>query len=220
MYKCDKCGKEFEKKQSYIAHCRIHSGYVRPKKENCKRIRNKNNEKLICTYCNETFINGRVLGGHMTHCKLNPKHDEIILNITKSNRAKKFRWSDEDKKRISNERIKYLIEHPDKVPYRLNHSSKMSYPEKIFKNALESANITGWIYNYQNGMYSYDFAFPDLKIDVEIDGNTHTQEKVKIIDERRDVFSEQNGWTVIRFTAKEVKENVLNCINRLNILLS
>lgn len=212
MYKCIKCNKEFEKKQSYIAHSRIHSGYVRPKKEK--------KEKLICIYCNETFANGRVLGGHMTHCKLNPKYAEIIANIRQVMIDRKFTWSDDDKKRISVERIKYLTEHPDKVPYKLNHSSKMSYPENIFKNALESANITGWVYNYQNGIYSYDFAFPELKIDVEIDGGTHTQEKVKKIDERRDMFSRENGWTVIRFTAKEVKENVLKCINRLNNLFN
>lgn len=216
MYKCNKCGKEFEKKQSYIAHCRVHSGYVKPLKKNSKLYKKRNKlQKTICEFCGESFDDGRKLGGHMTHCKLNPKHDEIINNMSKSGLARNFSWSDYDKERISNERIKYLTEHPDKVPYKLNHSSKMSYPEKIFKNALESANITGWTYNYQNGIYSYDFAFPELKIDVEIDGSTHTQEKVKKIDERRDLFSKKNGWIVVRFTAKEVKENVLNCINNL-----
>ena len=92
-----------------------------------------------------------------------------------------------------------------------------SIPENIFKNALESMNITGWTYNYQNSIYAYDFAFPELKIDIEIDGNTHTQEKVKRIDERRDLFSKENGWQVIRFTAQEVKENVLKCINQINV---
>lgn len=214
MYKCNKCGKEFEKKQSYIAHCRVHSGYIRPLKKNSKLYKKRNKiQKTICEFCGENFDSGRKLGGHMTHCKLNPKYDEIKKNMSKSGLARNFCWSDNDKKRISNERIKYLTEHPDKVPYKLNHSSKMSYPEKIFKNALESANIIGWIYNYQNGIYSYDFAFPELKIDVEIDGSTHTQEKVKKIDERRDLFSKENGWIVVRFTAKEVKENVLNCIN-------
>lgn len=212
MYKCNKCGKEFEKKQSYIAHCRIHSGYVRDKNPNARR---NIPSKIICEFCGEKFDDGRKLGGHITHCKLNPKHNEIISNMKKSGNARNLKWSDEDRKRISNARIKYLIEHPDKVPYKLNHSSNMSYPEKIFKNALESANIGGWVYNYQNSIYSYDFAFPEFKIDVEIDGNTHTLEKVKKIDERRDKFSNENGWIVIRFTTKEVKENVIQCIKKL-----
>jgi very-short-patch-repair endonuclease len=212
MYCCKKCEKKYEKRHAYIAHCRVHSGYQRPKKEK--------KEKLVCIYCKSVFENGRQLGAHMTHCTSNPKHLDIIKNMSKAGINKNFHWSEKDKKRISEERIKYLTEHPDKVPYKLNHSSKMSYPELIFKNALESVKITGWTYNYQNGIYSYDFAFPELKIDVEIDGGTHSQEQVKKIDERRDKFSNENGWQVIRFTAKNVKENVLKCINQINLIQS
>ena len=170
-------------------------------------------EKLVCIYCNTIFENGRQLGAHITHCTSNPKHDEINKNRSIAAYKNNHHWSEKEKKRISEEKIKYLTEHPDKVPYKLNHSSKMSYPEKIFKNALETLNISGWTYNFRNGIYAYDFAFPSLKIDVEIDGNTHTQEKVKRIDARRDAFSNENGWQVIRFTAKEIKENVIMCIN-------
>jgi very-short-patch-repair endonuclease len=216
MYCCNKCNKEFEKRHSYIAHCRIHSNYQRPLKETSRKLKN---EKLICPHCDNIFENGRKLGGHITHCKSNPKYHEIITNMTIARNSNGFKWSEEDKKRISIERIKYLNEHPDKVPYKLNHSSKMSYPEKIFKNALESALITDWSYNYQHGIYSYDFAFPKLKIDVEIDGGTHNQERVKKIDERRDKFSIDNGWIVIRFTSKEIKENVLKCIQILKLYL-
>ena len=155
----------------------------------------------------------------MTHCISNPKHLDIIRNMSNAGINKNFHWSDDDKKRISEERIKYLTEHPEKVPYKLNHSSKMSYPEKIFKNALETVGITGWSYNYQHGIYSYDFAFPSQKLDIEIDGNTHTQENVKKIDARRDKFSIDSGWTVIRFTAKEVKENVILCIEKIKMLM-
>ena len=68
-------------------------------------------------------------------------------------------------------------------------------------------------YQFRNGIYQYDFAFPKQKIDVEIDGGTHLNEKVKKIDERRDEFSRQSGWKVIRFTASQVKQNVINCID-------
>lgn len=125
----------------------------------------------------------------------------------------------ETKDKISKSRIKYLIDNPDKVPYLINHSSKQSYPETIFQNALISANITGWVYNYRFGIYQYDFAFPELKIDVEIDGSTHNLPKVKKIDERRDQFSKDNGWVVIRFTAQQIKTDVINCINILKTYL-
>jgi len=54
--------------------------------------------------------------------------------------------SDEQKKKISDSRIKYLIKHPEQVLYRLNHSSKMSYPEIIMMNTLVAHNISGWVY--------------------------------------------------------------------------
>jgi very-short-patch-repair endonuclease len=119
------------------------------------------------------------------------------------------------KKKISDSRIKFLVANPDKVPYRINHSSKKSYPETVFENALLAVGVTGWVYNYQHGIYSYDFAWPELKIDVEIDGGTHTLEKVKAIDARRDKFSTDHGWTVVRFTAAEVKKNVIACLKKL-----
>lgn len=131
-----------------------------------------------------------------------------------------LKHSSETKLKISKARIKYLTENPDKVPYLINHSSKKSYPEQIFENALISANITGWQYAYQNGIYEYDFAWPEQKIDVEIDGATHLSEKVKKIDERRDQFSKENGWIVLRFPAQQVKTDVVSCINTLQSVLS
>jgi very-short-patch-repair endonuclease len=123
--------------------------------------------------------------------------------------------SAESRKKISQARIKFLAANPDKVPYRINHSSKESYPEKIFRIGLESSGITGWVTNYQHGIYEYDFAFPDLKLDVEIDGGTHLSEKVKLIDARRDQWSQEQGWTVLRFTAREVKLDLVGCLNKL-----
>lgn len=123
--------------------------------------------------------------------------------------------SKETKEKISKARIKYLNENPDKVPYLINHSSKKSYPEQVFENALLSSKVTGWIYAFQNGIYEYDFAWPDKKIDVEIDGSTHLLENVKKIDARRDEFSKKNGWIVLRFTARQVKKDVMSCIEEL-----
>jgi len=148
------------------------------------------------------------------------KRGELITR-TKSDACKLFAknnprtLTDETKRKISESRLKYLNEHPDKVPYLLNHSSKISYPEKIFMDALIRHKIEGWRYGYQFGIYCFDFAFIELKIDVEIDGGTHLTDKVKRIDERRDLYSKDKGWTVIRFTAKDVKNDVDKCILKL-----
>lgn len=127
--------------------------------------------------------------------------------------------SEETKQKISKARTEYLFANPDKVPYRVNHSSKESYPERIFKEALIKNEIIGWVQEYQNGIYSYDFAFIDLKIDIEIDGGTHLSEKVKIIDKRRDEWSNINGWVVLRFPVSEIKSNLDFCIEKLKLLI-
>jgi very-short-patch-repair endonuclease len=148
--------------------------------------------------------------------KTRTKSDAIKL------RHKNFgapKHSEETKQKISRIRIKYLQEHPDKVPYVINHSSKESYPEGIFRKALCSSGIIGWEQNYRNGIYEYDFAFPEQKLDIEIDGGTHLQEKVKKIDNRRDEWSRALGWTVVRFDAQRVKTDVVSCINEVKAIL-
>ena len=91
--------------------------------------------------------------------------------------------------------------------------------EKLFQTALGSSKIDGWIFEYQNGIYQYDFAFPKIKLDIEIDGGTHLTDKVKKIDERRDIWSKSQGWTVLRFTAKEVKTDIIKCIDKVKEFL-
>lgn len=146
-------------------------------------------------------------------------HKDAMSVRVKNHGPSVKKHSEKTKKKLSDIRIKYLTENPDKVPYVVNHSSKKSWPEEVFENALKSFGIKGWIYKYRHGIYEYDFAFPDLKLDVEVDGGTHKTEKVKKIDKRRDEFSRQYGWKVLRFDAEQVKKDVFCCIERLKFLL-
>jgi len=131
------------------------------------------------------------------------------INISKSLKGKPGHgWTETQRKHLSNKLIEYYEKHPDRVGYIINHKTKKSFPEKVFENALKQHKIKGWKYNYKNSVYLYDFAFPELKIDVEIDGDTHKQPKVIEKDKRRDEFSKSRGWLVLRFNANEVKLNV------------
>ncbi len=164
-----------------------------------------NKYKVSSNTLNGYFKKGKLIGSRSRSDGLKMRYQRFG--------AKKA--TQETKDKISKARIKYLQENPDKVPYLINHSSKKSYPEQIFEEALLKNNINGWIYAYRNGIYEYDFAFPDLKIDVEIDGGTHNSEKVIKIDKRRDMWSESEGWKVLRFKATDVKKDVSQCIERL-----
>lgn len=187
----------------------------------CPAIRIKNAEGLI-----RARLEGRYKGnqGHRGWNKgLTKETDERvkrtaekISKFQKENSTWKGRHhSEETKKKLSELRIKFLEENPDKVPYLLNHSSKQSWPEKIFQNALTENDIKGWVPDFRCGIYEYDFAFPELKIDLEIDRETHQQEKVKKIDERRDKWTKNNGWTIIRYSAKDVRKDIDRCIKSL-----
>lgn len=172
-------------------------------------------KKYICEYCNNNFESGQKLGGHKTHCKSDPNY--IIKKEIKRNKLIKIRTgttlSKETKNKISKSRKQYLIDNPDQVPYLLNHSSKISYPEQTMIKYLNEYNVKGWVHQMQFSIYQLDFAFPEYKLCVEIDGSTHLLDNVKAIDKRRDKYLNENGWRVLRITAKEVKNNVYNCIN-------
>ena len=143
--------------------------------------------------------------------------DETKAKISKARKGKTL--TEEHKAKISKARKQYLDDNPGNIPYLLNHSSNESYPEKIFREALERRNIIGWTYNHPIKRYSLDFAFIEQKIDVEIDGGTHNLPEVILKDELRDDTLNKLGWKTIRFTAVQIKENVEKCIDILLELL-
>lgn len=128
--------------------------------------------------------------------------------------------TEETKKKISEIRIKYLQENPDKVPYLLNHHSKgESYPEKYFNEILEKTNLKYERY-FRIGLYELDFAFLNKKIDLEIDGEQHCVDlKIVNSDIKRDKFMKDNGWDIIRINWKKyqrfIKEEKIIFIEKL-----
>jgi len=167
-----------------------------------------------CKFCNKSFNNFRQNNGHMIHCKLNPKPVDLS--------KKRKPLSNEHKAKISASRKKFLNENPNKVPYILNHSSQKSWPEKIFEKLLNDNDITGYHYNYPFMRYRFDFCFPDLLIDIEIDGSTHNLEKVKQIDQERDLIATKYGWKILRIDASLLyhKENHQIIINEVKKILN
>lgn len=104
--------------------------------------------------------------------------------------------SDEQKKKISISRTKFLKENPDKIPYLLNHSSKISYPEQYFIELFNLENID-LQYHKQVGLYQLDFYNEDKKLYLEIDGEQHYQEKSISRDEKRTQNLSSKGWKLI-----------------------
>lgn len=168
-------------------------------KETDERIK-KSREKLKLRYKNKEIISPN----------LGKKHTEL------------------EKKHLSEVRKKYLTEHPEKVPYLINHHSKISYPEQYFKELFESDDFFKDIKTeYRVGLYSLDFAIPELLIDIEIDGEQHyVDSKIIQHDQIRSNNLEQLGWFIYRIRwskysklnkteKQEVIKDLKNNINRI-----
>jgi len=58
------------------------------------------------------------------------------------------------------------------------------------------------------GRYIVDFACPEHRLIVELDGIGHNRPAQIIHDERRTAYLEGQGWSVLRFPNPEIKRNV------------
>jgi very-short-patch-repair endonuclease len=137
--------------------------------------------------------------------KSRSKSEANILDHKKN--PERYKHSKETKKKLSEIRTKYLKEHPDQVPYLLNHYSRGdSYPERYFKELFEVEKID-LKHHTQIGIYQLDFYNLECKLDIEIDGDQHHLDK-RIVesDIRRTEFLESQGWRVFRVKWSEYQK--------------
>lgn len=177
---------------------------------------------IICKFCGTEQADNRFRAQHERFCKQNPEPSKPSSGMLGKKGAnawtrnpeyqisdatrEKLRGAsagrthtDETKKRISDIRKEFIRLNPDKTPYRMNHKSKgQSHPEKYWQTVLENH---GQVFSVEHrlGMYSLDFAFPELKVDLEIDGRQHFDDpKVVTHDKARNENLIQFGWRVVR----------------------
>ena len=222
MYECSICKKMFENIRKLNGHKSSHQSNRRGKsKKNEGKItsydiRLLRKDKHDCKFCGLEFETGQKLGGHAVYCKSRPDISTIQEKTREKNRKINARPDVRDK--ISRSNQEFLERNPHMIPYVRNNSSKKSFPEEIFESLLIENKIEGWFYNYRVGRYIFDFAFPDLKLDVEIDGSLHLTDKGILHDKKRDEYSTSLGWKVLRISAADVKNKNLHydILNRLS----
>jgi very-short-patch-repair endonuclease len=203
--KCEFCNIEFDTRLALRKHL-----------PNCeKRIKynSLSNNNWECPYCGVSFRTRRLLQEHNKQKHFGEGHKNQFIKAkllgqdtpevseeTKRKIGEKSKGrfhTEEQKKKISEARKKYLNEHPDKVPFKLNHSSKESYPEKYFREWLQKENIFVER-EFQVGLYTLDFAWPEKKIYLEVDGSQHHLSWMIKHDEERTKKLSELGWVCIQ----------------------
>lgn len=173
---------------------------------------------LKCSHCGQEKMSKRSRAAHELRCPSNP--NRIVMNqyikgtgysVSDEARAKMSakatgrKHTDATRQKLSIIRKTYIDEHPDQVPYLLNHSSKISYPEQYFRECFASMNDV--TVEHRVGRYSLDFANVGEKLYLEIDGEQHYSDpRIVEHDIRRTESLELLGWRGIRVRWSEYQQ--------------
>jgi very-short-patch-repair endonuclease len=81
----------------------------------------------------------------------------------------------------------------------VNRKAKMSKWEKWFAKWLIDADMFDFVFSFPIDVFNIDFAFPEHKIAIEIDGGSwHTTDRKRAQDTKKDEFLTSEGWRVYR----------------------
>ncbi len=102
----------------------------------------------------------------------------------------------------------------EKAKYNRNHPTDA---ERMLWNYLQT-NIMGVHFRQQHPVMDYipDFACLKLKLLIEVDGGYHFEGEQPEKDAERTRNLESEGYTIIRFTNKEVLNNIDNVLERIS----
>ena len=181
------CGRIFENKQSYSAHCghcvskgrKPHGAFGKDRKEPWNKGLTKETSAKIY---------------------------ESSLKNSKTKRGKKKKpLSDEHKRKISES---MRIAHKEGRAHNIGScrwNNTPSYPEEFFMRIIDNEfNDKNYIREHPFGKYSIDFAWLDKKKAIEIDGQQHENPDSIIHDKQKDEFIISNGWEVLRIKWKDM----------------
>lgn len=154
----------------------------------------------------EVANNHNITYGMIKWAKLNSILDNSKWNL------RKHKPTNEEKNKISNGIKKAHAEgrHPG-WSFINKDLSRRSYPEKVIFDFITKNNLQDTyqiIEKLPIGKYFLDFAFIDLKLDLEVDGQTHYRtDKAIEHDKKRNEWLISQGWKIYRINWIEFNKN-------------
>ncbi len=105
----------------------------------------------------------------------------------------------------------------------------VTQPQMILAEALFVEETLEYVINLKKARkyfhslpthYCVDLAIPELKIAIEVDGNSHKTKKWRYLDKRKTEVLNFLGWIVIRFWNEEVTQDVSGCISKVEFYIA
>ena len=194
-WKCKSCNEVFRTRRLLGQH-----------RKNCHHIYNQSQGQLstkeiyCCKFCGKEWITTKSgLGFHERYCKLNPNADHLIGHS----------HSEEIKKQIS---MSMKRAHAEGRAHNIGEcrwNNEPSYPEqwliKVLKNEFGLEKDKDYKMELPFHRFSLDFAWPEKKICIEIDGEQHERfQEQKNRDIEKDKLLKEEGWKELRKSWKEI----------------
>lgn len=187
---CKVCGLHFRVRSELFAHMN-EANHKQPGG-------NHPNTQYTCQYCNKSWVTTKDgLTKHEKYCKLNPDRSVSVGHP----------HSDETKKIISEKIKEYLVNNPDKHPWR-SKTKFISTPCEDLKDFLRSKGYSfeeeAIIIKDRN--FSADICFKDISLVIEVNGFQHYIKdslQLKPYYQSRHEIIESAGWKIIEVPCKE-----------------
>lgn len=101
--------------------------------------------------------------------------------------------------------------------YRKNLRNNMPKPEQVIWYYLRNRQISGYKFRrqYSIGKYILDFYCTELKLAIEIDGDSHFNQIASSNDKIRTQYLMDNGIQVLRFDNMEINTNIFGALSKI-----
>lgn len=95
--------------------------------------------------------------------------------------------------------------------------NNMTKAEVILWSKLKGRKLLDCKFRRQHGIGNYivDFYCPELKLAIEIDGESHYTSEGKLYDKKRGKYLSKQGISIQRFTNTQVKQNLDGVLNEI-----
>ena len=107
--------------------------------------------------------------------------------------------------------------HPVTKEYRQILRRTTTPTENMLWRRLKGKQLDGLRFRQQHGYgpYVLDFYCPSLRLCIELDGNIHEEEQVRLKDEERTEFLLEQRIHVLRFRNEDVENDVEGVLERI-----